>query len=225
MNVQDERVSALNRHIGMAASIGNAISVLIFAVSMLVGHDALSYLSSMFIAFSFIPMVSAYAYVSRDDRKVAGTSAIGIAAVYVTIIVLVYFAQLTTVISGRVSEEALALLDYQRFGLYFNYNLLGYGMMALSTFFVGLTIVSESTMTRWLKTLLMVHGVFFISGLIIPMMGLFQDDMSGGQWIGTLVLMVWCAYFIPIGILSYLFFKHHHDDSIPMTMNDKHINP
>jgi hypothetical protein len=202
----------MNRQIGMVASLLNAFFVLVFALSMLVSSNAVSYLSSMFIAFSFIPMVSAYAHVAKDDRKVAGTSALGVAVTYVTIIILVYFAQLTTVRSGQLSQEASAQLDYQLFGLYFNYNLLGYGMMALSTFFVGLTVVPDTRLTRWLKGLLVVHGVFFISGLVIPMSGLFQNDTQDGTWIGTLVLLVWCAYFIPVGVMSYLFFKHRMHD-------------
>jgi hypothetical protein len=197
----------MNRYIGMYAALINAISVLVFALSLIVGSDFLSYLSSMAIAFSFIPMVCAFAFFTQEDRKVAGYTAIALSAIYGTLIIVVYFAQLTTVTHGGLSPEAVSLLDYGQFGLYFNYNLLGYGMMALSTFFVGLTIVSDSTIIRWLKYLLIVHGVFFISGLMIPIMGVFQSDMGGSDWIGTLVLLVWCAYFIPIGILSYLFFK------------------
>ena len=42
-------------------------------------------------------------------------------------------------------------------GLLFSYDLLGYGMMALSTFFIGLTIKPKNKKDKWLKYLMMIH--------------------------------------------------------------------
>lgn len=95
---------------------------------------------------------------------------------YVTIIPLVYFVQLTTLRLEELTQQAVTLLDFQQFGLFFNYDLLGYGLMALATFFPGLTIEVESRMEKWLKGLLLVHGIFFISCLIMPMFGVFTAD-------------------------------------------------
>jgi len=197
----------LNRSIGMFSSIINAVSVFLFALSMIISFDYLSYLSSLFIAFSFIPMVCTYVLYSKIDKKVAGYTALAFSVVYVTMIQIIYFAQLTTVHQGGLTADASAILDYQNFGLFFNYNLLGYGMMALSTFFIGLTIEKTTKLLSWLKHLLLIHGIFFISGLIIPLLGIFNSDMQGSDVIGTLVLLIWCIYFIPIGILSFIYFK------------------
>lgn len=38
---------------------------------------------------------------------------------------------------------------------------LGYGMMALSTFFIGLSIRAGRRSDRWLKAPLLLHGFFF----------------------------------------------------------------
>jgi hypothetical protein len=54
----------------------------------------------------------------------------------------------------------------------------------------------------------MVHGIFFVSCLVLPMLGLFTPEMQGADWIGALVLEVWCAYFIPVGVLAFQFFRH-----------------
>ena len=99
------------------------------------------------------------------------------AAVYAALIFLVYFAQMTTVRLDALDGQAMRILDYSRGGLFFHYDLLGYGMMALSTFFVGLT------------------GVF--------------GSMSSGESSmgGVAALEFWCAYFIPIGILSLVHFR------------------
>jgi hypothetical protein len=41
----------------------------------------------------------------------------------------------------------------------------------------------------------------------MPMLGLFSPDMQGADWIGIAVLLVWCVYFTPVGVLSFLHFK------------------
>jgi hypothetical protein len=161
----------------------------------------------MFIAFSFVPMMCAFSHYSTSEYKTAGYTAMIFSGVYAVLILLVYFAQVTAVRIDGLNEQALQMIDYQKFGLFFSYNLLGYGLMALSTFFVGLTILPKSKTDKWLKRLLLIHGVFFISGLIIPMLGLFSSELQGADWIGTMVLMFWCVYFIPVGILSFLHFK------------------
>lgn len=195
----------MNRKIGMYSSAVNLIATVCFAMSMILGSNHGSYFSSMFIAFSFVPMMCAYAYFSEERRKLAGYVSAVFAAMYATIILLVYFAQLTTVRLDDLTRQAALLLDFQRFGLLFNYDLLGYALMALSTFFAGLTVHSYTKADKWLKYLLLIHGVFFISCLIFPMLGLFRKDAP--TWIGTAVLEFWCLYFFPISILSFLRFS------------------
>lgn len=194
----------MNRKIGMWSSVFNAISVISFAISMLFDFAFGSYFSSMFIAFSFVAMMCGYAYFAEKEAKLSGYVSVAFAAVYATIILLVYFTQLTTVRLNDLTQQAAVLLDFQQLGLLFNYDLLGYAVMALATFFAGLTIKPQTKIDRWLKYLLMIHGVFFISCFIVPMLGLFKPDSS--TWIGVALLEFWCLYFCPIGILSYLHF-------------------
>lgn len=197
----------MNKKIAMFSSMINIMAVFSFAICMIIGSDAGSYFSSMFIAFSFIPMVCAFAWLSKEKFRVAGYSAVGFATIYATIILLVYFAQLTTVRIGGLTQQAAMLLDFKQFGLLFNYDLLGYALMSLATFFAGFTIETKSKSDKWLKGLLMIHGIFFISCLVLPMIGLFSTDMKGADWIGIAVLEFWCIYFIPVGILSFLHFS------------------
>lgn len=195
----------MNRRIARTASLVNLTAVVCFALSMLLGFDFGSYFSSMFIAFSFVPMACAFAHFSGEKAKLAGLTAVAFSAVYAAVILLVYFAQLTTVRMDALTEQAAALLDFQRFGLLFNYDLLGYGLMALSTFFAGLTIEPATLADRWLKGLLMAHGVFFVSCLLLPMLGVFKSD--GEAWVGVAALTFWCLYFAPVDALSFLHFS------------------
>ncbi len=195
----------MSRKIGIYSSIINLIAIIVFSISMLFNFDYVSYFSSMFIAFSFVVMICCYAYFAKQKYKLVGYISVVFASIYTTIILLVYFAQLTTVRLDDLTQQANRLLDFQQCGLIFNYDLLGYAIMALSTFFAGLTINIYAKADKWLKYLLMVHGVFFISCLITPMFGVFKTDSP--TWIGVIVLECWCVYFCPISILSCLHFS------------------
>lgn len=195
----------MNRKVGMYSAVINLIAVISFAVSMLLGFDYGSYFSSMLIAFSFVAMMCGYAYFSEKQYKVAGFISAAFAAIYAAIILLVYFAQLTTVRLNTLTQQAAELLDFQKMSLMFNYDLLGYALMALATLFAGLAISVRTKADKCLKYLLVVHGIFFVCCLIFPMLGLFKTDTP--TWIGVMVLECWCIYFCPISVLSYLHFS------------------
>lgn len=197
----------MNRKIGMYSSIINVIAVVAFALCMIVGSNYGSYLVCIFIAFSFVPMMSTFCHYSSMDKKVAGYIAIVFSAIYAVFILAVYYAQVTAVALDGLNEQATQIIDYSKFGLFFSYDLLGYGIMALATFFVGLTVDVKSKTDKLLKWLLIIHGIFFVSCFIMPMLGLFSPNMQGADWIGVAVLEFWCIYFIPIGVLSFMHFK------------------
>lgn len=195
----------MNRKTVLYSSAVNTIAVIGFAISMLWRFNFGSYFFSMFIALSFVPMMCGYAYFSEKKRKLAGYIAVVFAGMYAVIVLLVYFAQLTAVRLNALSAQAAALLDFQQFGLFFSYDLLGYALMSLAAFFAGLSVNAQKKTDKWLKYLLMVHGVFFVSCLIVPMLDLFSADAP--EWVGVLILEFWCAYFCPVGILSFLHFS------------------
>ena len=152
-------------------------------------------------------MAAGFHHESPEGQRVSSNIGMIFSAIYAVLIFLVYFAQTTTVRLENLNEQAANLLDYGQGGLLFNYDLLGYGMIALSTFFIGLSIKAESKPDKWLKYLMMIHGVFFISCFIMPMTGVFTNMGTGDNGSGgTIALLFWCAYFLPIGILSYRHF-------------------
>jgi hypothetical protein len=72
--------------------------------------------------------------------------------------------------------------------------------------FLIFTIIHKTRGDKLLRLLLQIHGVFFITCLLLPMLSLFTPDLQGGNVIGTIVLLVWCAYFLPICALSWRYF-------------------
>lgn len=197
----------MNKRIGVCASLVNLAAVLGFAVSMLLGSIFTSYLSSILIAFSFVVMMSAFAHYGDERSRTAAIAAVAFGGMYAFCNAAVYFIQLTTVRGGALGEQAAALLDFQRFGMIFNLDMLGYCLMSLSTLFAGLAVQTKSRADKWLKWLLVVHGVFAVSCFIVPFLGLFGAASEGSDWIGTLVLEFWCLYFAPVSVLSALHFS------------------
>lgn len=195
----------MNKKIGAAGALVDLLAVLGFAVCMLLDFDSGSYFWSMFIAFGFVIMMCGFLYFAAPERRTAGYAAAAFSAVYAAIILVVYFTQLTTVRLTELTEQACELLDFQQMGLFFSLDLLGYALMSLATFFAGLTVEPKDKPSKWLRALLMIHGVFFISCLIMPMLGVFQADSPA--WIGVAVLEFWCAYFCPIAVLAFHYFR------------------
>lgn len=197
----------LNTRIGKIGSLVNVISVAAFAVCMAIPFDFGSYFASMFIALSFILMTAAFEAECGGDRVVAGKIASVFAGIYVVLVLIVYFTQCTTVVNEPLNDQAVRILDYKYMGLLFNLDLLGYGIMALATFFIGLTVEADNKRDKVLKALLLIHGVFFVSCFLMPMTGVFANANGSTSLGGVLALEFWCLYFLPVGVLSYLHFK------------------
>jgi Kef-type K+ transport system membrane component KefB len=205
----------MNRKIGMYSSLVTCFAVFAFALCMLLGiicrnytiESQGSYFSSIFIALGYTPMVCAYFSFTKKENKSAGIIALSFAIMYGILITIVYYTQLTTVRLSELSEEAISLLDYSKFGLFFNYNLLGYMFMALSTFFIGITLDLKDKKDNWLKKLLCIHGIFALTCFTMPVLGVFNPNLAGARMIGLIILEFWCIYFMPICILSYIHFK------------------
>ena len=162
----------------------------------------------MLLPIGYIMLTAGFYCECEEDRRAAAVVGMVFSAVYAVLILLVYFAQVTNVRLDDMTEQAVMILDFKRGGLIFSYDLLGYGMMALSTFFIGLSIQPKSKSDRWLKRLLMIHGVFFFGCFIMPMTGAFRGMSDGGTSAGGVIaLVLWCVYFFPIGLLSYRHFS------------------
>ncbi len=198
----------MNRTVSMIGAALVAVTVFLFALFILLDFPFGYYIVCMFLPIGYIMMTAGLHYESGSDRKVAANAGLVLAGVYTVLILLVYFAQTTTVRTEVLNDQASRVLNFRLGGLIFNYDLLGYGMMALSTFFIGLSMKGESKTDHWLKRLLIIHGVFFPGCFIMPMTGMFTsmaDGKSGNG--GSIALLFWCVYFIPVGILAWKHFR------------------
>ena len=198
----------LNKTISKVGSAIVTVTVFLFAMFLVVDFSMGSYFVCLILPIGFIIMTAGLNNECEDDRKVAANIGLILAAVYSTFIMLVYFSQLTTVNNEQLNEQATKLLVFNKCGLIFNYDLLGYGVMALSTFFTGLSMKAKDKADKWLKALMMIHGVFYFSCTFMPITGIFTKTSSSDNGIGgRIALVVWCVYFLPIGILAFLHFR------------------
>ena len=197
----------MNRILPKTGAAIVTVTVFLFALCILIGFPFGYYLVCMFLPIGYVMMAAGFQHESSENTRVSANIGMAFAAIYTVLILLVYYAQTTTVRLEELNEQAAGILDYQRGGLLFNYDLLGYGMMALSTFFIGLSMKAENKPDRWLKRLLMIHGIFFVSCFFMPMTGMFTgmaDNKGSG---GYIALLFWCVYFIPIGVLAWKHFS------------------
>ena len=195
----------------MIPKVGSAVvtlTVVLFAVFLVINLPMGYYFVCMILPIGFIMLTAGLHNECEGERQVAANIGLIFPAVYATLIMLVYFAQLTTVKNEQLNEQAANLLEFGKFGLIFNYDLLGYGVMALSTFFTGLSMKLKNRTDKWLRALLMIHGVFYFSCTFMPITGMFVKMPSDNDgMVGRLALVAWCIYFMPIGILSFKHFR------------------
>ena len=150
----------MDRNISLAGAALNLASVLGFAAAMLFLPVGFSYFFSVLIAWGLVLMLAGFARTAPAGHTIAATCALVFGGMYALCNTIVYFVQLSVVATTPLGTQAAALLDFQQFGMFFSLDLLGYGLMALSTFFAGLALaptLREETVLRWL---LLAHGAF-----------------------------------------------------------------
>lgn len=198
----------MNRLISRIGSALVIVSVFLFALFLIIDFSFGSFLVCMFLPIGYILMAAGFHNECEKDRRVAANIGMVFSAIYAVLIFLVYYAQTTSVRLETLTEQARNVLDFRRLGLIFYYDLLGYGMMALSTFFIGFSIKPKTKCDKWLKALMLIHGFFFISCFFMPIFGVFAGKASNGETSngGATALVIWCFYFLPIGVLAFLHF-------------------
>lgn len=196
-----------NHQLGRLGAFTAGAATLLFALSMLIPDRAISLpLScgiSMFISFGYLLMTCGLAAFARQERKGCAYAAVAFAAAYAALICLVYYTQLTTVRLQAAPAEVLDALTFKPGSWMFNVDMLGYGLLSVSTFFAGFAIDAQSKGEAWLRRLLLIHGVFAPSCLLFPALGVFSQaaGAAGSDLFGVLVLEFWCIYFLPVTIL------------------------
>lgn len=214
-----------NEKFGFWSAWVAAGATIIFAAAMLVPDknisDIISFVSSMFISYGYLGLACAFTATARPDRKASAYAGLLFAGLYAVFINMVYFTQISSVIHNIIPDEAVQMMTYTPVSWMFNMDLFGYGMLGFSTFFIGLSFESENRNGKWMKGLLMIHGVFALTCIIMPALNLFPSHETAAaadsvlestdgldpDILGVLVLEFWCVYFVPVMLLAANHFR------------------
>lgn len=204
-----------NEKLGQVSAWTAAISTILFALFMLIPDQTLSgmlsYAICIVLSFGYLGLACAFAVTAEPERKASAYFGMALAAVYVVFINLVYYSQLTTVLHKTAAVDVLGALTYQPGSWMFNLDLFGYGVMSLSTFFIGLSVVAGTRSERWMKNLMLTAGVFALSSIVMPTLNLFAEQ--GSDIFGILALEFWCLYFTPVMVLAAGYFERRNETS------------
>lgn len=201
----------MNRKIGLISSIVIGSTVFIFFVCLVVVLCApnpvteyLSYGVCAVLSWGWVATACVYSCNASKERLAAAKIGVATGVIYSVLISLVYYTQLTVVLYKTADEAILNALSFAAAGSWlFSLDLLGYGLLAISTFFVGLSLEPQKKTDRVLKLLLMLHGAFFVC-MFVPILPLPSTNQGNG---GAIALIFWCLFFLPISVLSTLHFK------------------
>lgn len=199
-----------NEKLGLYSAIIAGLSTVIFSITLLIDNMLfVSFGVCMVLSWSYVTLTCAFASQVHENKKAIAYAGMLFACIYAVFINLVYFTQLTTVYQQAASQDILKILTFTPGSWIFAFDIFGYGMMAVSTFFVGLTIIPDSRPDKWLKAMLMLHGLFAPICVVFPMLNLFNSTASveAGNNIGMIALEGWSLFFIPIMILAARYFK------------------
>lgn len=196
----------MNRIIPKIGAAIVTLTVLLFAVFLITGFSGGQYFVCSLLPLGYIMMSAGLQHESDNDRRVAANVGMLLAAVYAVLVLLVYFSQNAYVCFAELTEQAESALLFRPGSLMFAFDLLGYGMMSLSTFFMGLSMKPRNKPDKWLRYLMMIHGAFFLGCFFMPMTGVFSAASDSDGIGGSIALLFWCVYFTPIGILSFWHF-------------------
>lgn len=201
----------MNRKIGFISSAVAGGAVAIFLICLIVAlftknavTENLSYAVCTVLSWSWVATAVVYSCYAKKERSAAAKTGVAAGIIYSTIISIVYYTQLTTVLYKSVDEKILQAFTFSAAGSWlFNLDLLGYGLLAVSTFFTGLSLQAESRADKALKWLLTLHGIFFVC-MLAPVLPLPATNQGNG---GTIALIGWCLFFLPVCVLSAIHFK------------------
>ena len=99
----------LNKLVPRIGAAVVTVTVFLFAAFLIIDFTYGSYIVCMFLPIGYIMMAAGFHHESADDRKAVSVIGMVFSAIYAVLILLVYFAQTTSVHLGGLSEDALGI--------------------------------------------------------------------------------------------------------------------
>lgn len=202
----------MNKQVGLYSSLTAAGCILLFFIGLITGQDKLSYASCLVLSWAYVLTVCSFVVYTGKDRQAAVFGSVSIAIIYSVFTNLTYYSQLTTVWHETADPAVISALTMSLGSWLFGFDIMGYGLMGLSTLLLGLSLKPVCRRDRIMKGMLIGHGIFFPICVIMPILNVFKA--GGDETAGILALALWCVYFAPVMILAALHFWSKKDPVI-----------
>lgn len=202
------------QRIGFISAITAMLMTIIFALALIIGFWApifsniLSYIVCFILAPAFVIMTISIHYSAPTEKKIFSSIGIAFAIIYAVFILVTYYTQLAFAFNPpNVPPEILQMFDYAETASWiFVVDMLGYSFMALSTLFIAF-VFEKNGYEKWLRVIFIIHGIFFVSTLIMPLIPLGASSEESYLY-GSIALIVWCLIFIPLsGLVAGFFWR------------------
>ena len=166
----------------------------------------LAYLSSFFLAWTFLASMACIHRYAPEDRKIWSQLGLSVATIYAALNTMVYYVQLVVVRTNplNVSSASLALFVYTPGSVFFAIDMLGYGFLTLAMLLAAQVFVG-GRLEHYIRWLFIVNGLIFIPTLLYP--AFLTAPLDTSSTTGSLILLAWSPIFIPACALLALLFK------------------
>jgi hypothetical protein len=183
------------------SSYGAASSDFLFVIAVILNWEMTAYVSSMGIAVFYLALTVAN---ETHSSGLYARLATVLASIYATLVLAVYYVQLSYLRLGSPGPEATHMLSYQHAGsALFAVDLLGYGLMSLSIVCLG-----KSIQEKVLQRLLVGLGLFGAPCIVVPLLPFFYDSSKeSSDATGVIALTVWGVLFFPVMILAGRYYR------------------
>jgi len=201
--------------LGYWAAVTVTVEVAIFAAELVwylaapsAAADTVSYIGCLLLAPTYVTMVACTPLASSEGSRSFTRAALGLAAMYAVLCAGTYYLQLSVVRLGLYPAPvgALGLFRFTNGSPAFALDMLGYFFMCLSTLLLVPAIPrgGEQTVLRVFCT---INGALGVPTLVFPALAFSQQGTGSSGAFGSVVLLVWCAVFLPIPFIYARLFR------------------
>ena len=199
----------ISKTIGLYASLVVAISTIIFGISLIWEMINLSeftknlgYVSSIMIALGVVVMMACFYDVTQKQLKIFSLLALVSAILYAPLCIVTYYLQLSIVSTNslQLSGDIIEAVNFKPGSPTSAIDMLGYGFLCLST--IAAAFALKRAEDKLLRILCFFHGAMVIPTIVGPLNSdVFLTTNGETDYTGYIVLLFWCAVFIPFALL------------------------
>jgi hypothetical protein len=185
----------------LVAAFGASLLIGLLFEDLAAGGLTASFVASFLLAPAFVAMMVSISVGASASVRVWGQLGVALASIYAVLVTTVYYLQLTIVpgATETYSAEVVTLLTFAPGAPLFAIDMLGYGFMTLATLAAAWVFVGAG-INAWIRRWFVAHGVLGVPTLLAPVLFTGQPG-SGSDQLGSLVLIGWSLFFLPVAVL------------------------